>query len=145
MSGRDLLLQRTLGVLYVLAGLAKFFPRIESVEDRLDEAADANDGIAVLGPLSARLADHPGAVAALVAVAMAASGAVLVANRGRRLVVAALWAQLALLGCFVAFLVTSVPQILLFDAAFFAAGVRLLRAHRARRADRAPRTRRIRE
>ncbi|MCI3934235.1 DUF6041 domain-containing protein [Streptomyces sp. AN091965] len=129
MSGRNLLLQRVLGVLYVLAGLAKFVPGIESVEGRLDAAADANEGLAVLGPLSDRLAAHPSAVAALVGVAMAASGAVLVADCDRRLVVAALWAQLAMLACFVAVLVTSVPQILLFDAAFVAAGGRLLLVH----------------
>ncbi|MEV0440547.1 DUF6041 domain-containing protein [Streptomyces spectabilis] len=132
MSGRNLLLQRILGVLYALAGIAKFFPRAESVEDRLDAAAEANEGLAVIGPLSDRLAAHPTAVATLVGVAMFTGGAVLVANRNRRLVIAALWAQLAMLACFVAVLVTSVPAILLFDAAFVAAGLWLLRLHTSR-------------
>ncbi|BCL32962.1 DUF6041 domain-containing protein [Streptomyces aurantiacus] len=130
MTKRDLILQRTVGVLYVIAGIGKFFPEIESVEERLDGAADGNDGVAVLGAFTEWLAEHPTGVTVFVAAAMAVSGVVLVLDRS--LVVAALYGQLLMLVCLVVILVSSVPQILVLDAAFFAAAGYLLVRHRRR-------------
>ncbi|WP_338896090.1 DUF6041 domain-containing protein [Streptomyces sp. TG1A-60] len=128
MTRRNLLLQRIVGVLYIIAGIGKFFPQIESVEQRLDDAADANDGVAVLGSFTEWLAQYPMGVAVFVAVTMIVSGAVLIRNR--RLVVAALYGHLLMMVCFVIILVSSVPQILVLDAAFFVAAVYLLVLHR---------------
>ncbi|MET9559823.1 MULTISPECIES: DUF6041 domain-containing protein [Streptomyces] len=128
MTKRDLILQRTVGVLYVIAGIGKFFPEIESVEERLDGAADGNDGVAVIGPFTDWLAEHPTAVTVFVAAAMIVSGVVLILDRS--LVVAALYGQLLMLVCLVVILVSSVPQILVLDAAFFAAAIYLLVRHR---------------
>ncbi|PSM42627.1 hypothetical protein C6Y14_15655 [Streptomyces dioscori] len=124
MTKRDLILQRIVGVLYVIAGIGKFFPEIESVEERLDGAADGNDGVAVLGPFTDWLAEHPTGVTVFVAAAMVVSGVVLILDR--YLVVAALYGQLLMLVCLVVILVSSVPQILVLDAAFFAAAIHLL-------------------
>ncbi|MCX4911602.1 DUF6041 domain-containing protein [Streptomyces sp. NBC_00878] len=128
MTRRNLLLQRIVGVLYILAGIGKFFPELESVEQRLDDAADANGGAAVLGPFTEWLADHPMGVTVFVAAAMVASGAVLILNQ--KLVVAAIYGQLLMMVCFVIILVSSAPQILVLDAAFFAAAIYLLVLHR---------------
>ncbi|MGW6008199.1 DUF6041 domain-containing protein [Streptomyces sp. NPDC055210] len=128
MTKRDLILQRTVGVLYVIAGIGKFFPEIESVEERLDGAADGNHGVAVLGPFTDWLAEHPTGVTVFVAAAMVVSGIVLILDR--YLVVAALYGQLLMLVCLVVILVSSVPQILVLDAAFFAAAIYLLVRHR---------------
>lgn len=130
MTRRNLILQRTVGVLYVIAGIGKFFPQIESVEERLDDAADANDGAAVIAPFTEWLAKYPMGVTVFVAAAMVLSGAVLIRNRGP--VVSALYGQLLMLVCFVVVLVSSVPQILVLDAAFFAAGIHLLLVHSRR-------------
>ncbi|AXG81402.1 DUF6041 domain-containing protein [Streptomyces paludis] len=128
MTTRDLILQRIVGVLYVIAGIGKFFPEIESVEERLNGAADGNDGIALVGPFTDWLAGHPTGVTVFVAAAMAVSGVVLILDR--ILVVAALYGQLLMLVCLVVILVSSVPQILVLDAAFFAAAIYLLVRHR---------------
>ncbi|MFG2346872.1 DUF6041 domain-containing protein [Streptomyces phaeochromogenes] len=127
MTRRNLILQRIVGVLYIIAGVGKFFPQIESVEERLDDAADANDGAAVIGPFTEWLAKYPMGVTVFVAAAMVVSGAVLIRNRGP--VVSALYGQLLMLVCFVVVLVSSVPQILVLDAAFFVAGIHLLVVH----------------
>ncbi|MFK4107080.1 DUF6041 domain-containing protein [Streptomyces sp. NPDC019531] len=128
MTKRILILQRIVGVLYIIAGVGKFFPEIESVEQRLDDAADANDGIAVIGDFTEWLATYPTGVTVFVAAAMIVSGLVLIRNR--ELVLAALYGQLVMLVCFVIILVSSVPQILVLDAAFFAAAIYLIVAHR---------------
>jgi hypothetical protein len=125
---RILILQRIVGVLYIIAGVLKFFPEIESVEQRLDDAADANHDIAVIGDFTDWLAEYPAGVTVFVSAAMITNGLVLIRNR--ELVVAALYGQLVMLVSFVVVLVASVPQILLLDAAFFAAAIRLLVAHR---------------
>lgn len=124
MSGRALLLQRIVGCLYILAGIAKFFPQIESVEKRLDDAAKANENT-VMEAATDWLADYPTGVMWFVAAAMVAAGVAMLWNR-RPLVVAALYGQLLMMLCFVAVLVLSAPQILVLDAAFFAAAIYLL-------------------
>lgn len=123
-----LILQRVVGVLYIIAGVGKFFPEVESVEQRLNDAADANHDIAVLGDFTDWLAESPTAVTVFVAAAMVVSGLVLIRNR--ELVLAALYGQLLMLVLFVIILVGSVPEILLLDAAFFAAAVLLIVVHR---------------
>ncbi|QOV34519.1 DoxX family membrane protein [Streptomyces ferrugineus] len=128
MTKRILILQRVVGVLYIIAGVGKFFPEIESVEQRLNDAADANHDIAVIGDFTDWLAKYPTGVTVFVAAAMVVSGLVLIRNR--ELVLAALYGQLVMLVCFVIVLVSSVPQILLLDAAFFAAAVHLIVVHR---------------
>jgi hypothetical protein len=133
---RILILQRVVGVLYIVAGIGKFFPEIESVEQRLDEAAEANDGVAVLGGFTNWLDGHPTGVTVFVAAAMVVSGLVLLRNR--ELVLAALYGQLLMLVCFVLILVGSVPQILVLDAAFFAAGIYLIVVHRRAAAGSSP-------
>lgn len=129
MTKRTLLLQRIVGVLYILAGIGKFFPEVESVEQRLDDAAEANDGAPLLGSFTEWLADYPTAVTVFVAAVMVAGGVALIWNR--YLVVEAIYGQLLMLVCFVVILVSSVPQILVLDAAFFAAAIYLLMRHRA--------------
>ncbi|MGC9540712.1 DUF6041 domain-containing protein [Streptomyces sp. UG1] len=128
MTKRILILQRVVGVLYIIAGVGKFFPEIESVEQRLDDAADANHDIAVIGDFTDWLAGYPTGVTVFVAAAMVVSGLVLIRNR--ELVLAALYGQLLMLVLFVIILVSSVPQILVLDAAFFAAAVYLIVVHR---------------
>ncbi|MFJ9538353.1 DUF6041 domain-containing protein [Streptomyces sp. NPDC101225] len=128
MTKRILILQRVVGVLYIIAGVGKFFPQLESVEKRLDDAADANHGIAVIGDFTEWLAKYPMGVTVFVAAAMIGSGLVLIRNR--ELVLPALYGQLAMLVCFVIVLVASVPQILVLDAAFFAAAIYLTVVHR---------------
>lgn len=128
MTKRILILQRVVGVLYIIAGVGKFFPEVESVEQRLDDASDANHGVAVIGPFTDWLADHPTGVTVFVAAAMILSGLVLIRNR--ELVRAALYGQLVMLVCFVIVLVSSVPSILVLDAAFFAAAIYLIVVHR---------------
>lgn len=128
MTKRILILQRIVGVLYIIAGVGKFFPEIESVEQRLNDAADANHDIAVIGDFTDWLAKYPTGVTIFVATAMIVSGLVLIRNR--ELVLAALYGQLVMLICFVIILVSSVPQILVLDAAFFAAAIYLIVAHR---------------
>jgi hypothetical protein len=125
---RILILQRVVGVLYIIAGIGKFFPEIESVEQRLDDAADANHGVAVLGGFTDWLDGHPTGGTVFVAAAMVVSGLVLIRNR--ELVLPALYGQLLMLVCFVFILVSSVPQILVLDAAFFAAAIHLIVVHR---------------
>lgn len=124
MSGRALLLQRIVGCLYILAGIAKFFPQIESVEKRLDDAAKANEDT-VMEAATDWLAGYPTGVMWFVAAAMVAAGVAMLWNR-RPQVVAALYGQLLMMLCFIAVLVLSAPQILVLDAAFFAAAVYLL-------------------
>lgn len=133
MTKRILMLQRVVGVLYIIAGVGKFFPEVESVEQRLDDASDANHGVAVIGPFTDWLADHPTGVTVFVAAAMILSGLVLIRNR--ELVLTALYGQLVMLVCFVIVLVSSVPQILVLDAAFFAAAIYLIVVHRRATAD----------
>lgn len=133
---RILILQRVVGVLYIIAGVGKFFPEIESVEQRLDDAADANHGTAVIGDFTDWLAKYPTGVTVFVAAAMVVSGLVLIRNRG--LVLAALYGQLVMLVSFVIILVSSVPQILGLDAAFFAAAIYLIVVHRRAPADSSP-------
>ncbi|WP_432192748.1 DUF6041 domain-containing protein [Streptomyces sp. bgisy027] len=128
MTKRTLILQRVVGVLYIIAGVGKFFPEIESVEQRLKDAADANHDVAVIGDFTDWLAKSPTGVTVFVAAAMVVSGLVLIRNR--ELVLAALYGQLLMLVLFVIVLVSSVPQILLLDAAFFAAAVHLIMVHR---------------
>ncbi|MFA3875975.1 DUF6041 domain-containing protein [Streptomyces sp. MMCC 100] len=124
MTGRNLILQRIVGALYVLAGTGKFFPQLESVEGRLDDASEANEGTVISGPVD-WLDRHPTGVMWFVAVAMVAAGLALLWNR-RGLVIAALYGQLLMLVLFVVILVSSVPEILVMDAAFFAAAIYLL-------------------
>ncbi|WP_371525592.1 DUF6041 domain-containing protein [Streptomyces sp. NBC_01283] len=131
MSGRALLLQRIVGCLYIVAGIAKFFPRIESVETRLDNAAESNTDTFMEGATD-WLARHPTGVMWFVALTMVAAGAAMLWNQ-RALVVAALYGQLLMLVSFVAILVTSEPQILVLDAAFFAAAIYLLYRYHAHR------------
>lgn len=136
MTKRILVLQRTVGVLYIIAGIGKFFPQIESVKQRLNDAADANHGVAVIGAFTEWLAKYPTGVTVFVAAAMVSSGLVLIRNR--ELVLAALYGQLVMLVCFVIVLVGSVPQILVLDAAFFAAAIYLIVVHRRAQAGVSP-------
>ncbi|MFE1587742.1 DUF6041 domain-containing protein [Streptomyces sp. NPDC058737] len=124
MTGRNLILQRIVGALYILAGIGKFFPQLESVEGRLDDASEANQAGVISGFVD-WLDGHPTGVMWFVAVAMVAAGVALLWNR-RGLVIAALYGQLLMLVMFVIILVSSVPQILVMDAAFFAAAIYLL-------------------
>ncbi|MFB7657277.1 MULTISPECIES: DUF6041 domain-containing protein [unclassified Streptomyces] len=129
MTGRTLILQRVVGALYILAGIGKFFPQLESVEGRLDDASEANRGTVISDPVD-WLARHPTGVMWFVALAMVAAGLALLWNR-RALVIAALYGQLLMLVLFVVILVSSVPQILVLDAAFFAAAIHLLHRYHA--------------
>ncbi|MFG2681650.1 DUF6041 domain-containing protein [Streptomyces sp. NPDC048392] len=124
MTGRNLILQRVVGALYILAGIGKFFPRLESVEGRLTDASEANRGTVISGPVD-WLDRHPTGVMWFVATVMVAAGLALLWNR-RGLVIAALYGQLLMLVLFVVILVSSVPEILVMDAAFFAAALYLL-------------------
>ncbi|MFI1757784.1 DUF6041 domain-containing protein [Streptomyces sp. NPDC020571] len=136
MTGRNLILQRVVGALYILAGIGKFFPQLESVEGRLDDASEANRGTVISGPVD-WLDRHPAAVMWFVAVAMVAAGVALLWNH-RRLVIAALYGQLLMLVLFVVILVSSVPEILVMDAAFFAAAIYLLYRYHASPGARTP-------
>ncbi|MFE9701783.1 DUF6041 domain-containing protein [Streptomyces sp. NPDC005930] len=129
MTGRNLILQRVVGALYILAGIGKFFPQLESVEGRLDDASQANRGTVLSGPVD-WLDRHPTGVMWGVAAAMVAAGLALLWNR-RSFVVAALYGQLLMLVLFVVILVSSVPEILVMDAAFFAAAIYLLYRYHA--------------
>lgn len=124
-------MQRIVGCLYIVAGIAKFFPEIESVETRLDNASESNTGT-FMESFTDWLAQHPTGVMWFVAIAMVAAGAVMLWNQ-RALVIAALYGQLLMLVCFVAVLVSSEPQILVLDAAFFVAAVYLIHRYHARR------------
>ncbi|WP_233221462.1 DUF6041 domain-containing protein [Streptomyces carminius] len=136
MTRGNLLLQRVVGVLYIAAGIGKFFPEIESVEQRLDDAARSNGDAPLLGPFTDWLARYPDGVTLFVAAAMISSGLLLLLNR--YLVLPVLYCQLLMLVCFVVILVGSVPQILVMDAAFFAAAIYLLRLHRSPAAEAVP-------
>lgn len=127
---RVLLLQRVLGAAYVVAGFAKFVPRVEDVGEVLRTAAAANVGTPLEG-LSAALAGHAEAVKLFVAAAMLASGAVQLLDRG--LVRAASAGQLLMLFCFSTIIHRSVPGILPVDALFAAAAVVVIVAKTRRR------------
>lgn len=102
------------GLLYVLAGLAKAFPSIEDVPRTLRTAAINNAGT-LLEPISRWLADHGGAMTAIVGLALFASG---VSYLFDRLVMAAAVGQLAMIACFIAILARTTPEIVAIDLPF---------------------------
>ncbi|WP_406737073.1 DUF6041 domain-containing protein [Thioclava sp. GXIMD4215] len=104
------------GGLCLAAGIAKAFPQVEDVAATLELMAAAN-AANLLGPLSAFLVAHVALVTTLVGLALGLTGLAFLTNR--YLVVACL-IQLVLFSCFVTFLFSAIPAILLVDAPFFA-------------------------
>ena len=125
--------QQVLGVIYLIAGIAKFVPALEDVPQRLASAAAANAGTALAG-VSDWLAARPAAVTLFVATAMCTSGIALLLDRV--LVSAALVGQICMLLCFSAILHRAVPPVVVVDVLFIAANVYLLYARRAEKAAR---------
>ncbi|MBY6243043.1 DUF6041 domain-containing protein [Methylosinus sp. Sm6] len=123
------------GLLYVLAGLAKTVPSIEDVPQTLRTAAINNAGT-LLEPISRWLADHGGAMTAVVGVALFASG---VSYLFDRLVMAAAIGQLAMIACFIAILARTTPEIVAIDLPFAIVAILLIRDKLQKR--RAPATR----
>lgn len=123
---------RVLGALYVVAGVGKFFPQIESVQQRLEDARAANVGTIVHRP-TAWLADNHQVATVIVAAAMISAGMVLIVAGGP-LMAPALRGTLLMIATFIAILVRSQPIILVVDLPFILAAVYLLRSLRAARA-----------
>ena len=110
--------QRVLGVVFLVAGVAKFFPQIEDVGGVLSNAAAANHGT-LLAPASDLFATHHVFMTVLVAVAMIATGAVQLLDRG--FIRAASTGQILMCVCFSTFIFRSIPQVVLVDLLFVAA------------------------
>ena len=119
-----LLIQRIFGALYLAAGVAKAFPQIEDVGEVLALAAEANKGTWYEG-LSVWFAANSDLMNVLVGIALAGSGLVLLVNRGP--VKAVIYAQIAMMACFVTLLHRSAPQVIALDAVFFIAAILMLR------------------
>ena len=117
-----LIVRRIFGILYLLAGIAKAFPRFEDVGAELLRAAAANQGTP-LADVSQSLACHTLPVAVMVGVAMAAFGYSLLRDR---LLVPAAIGQIVMLLCFMAVLHRAYPLIFAIDLPFLIVAVLVL-------------------
>lgn len=111
----------TLGVIYLVAGFGKCFPQVESTEERLRDALEANRGTQIESPTEWLFAHHE-EINTLVSAAMVGQGTALLSNDHRLGSLAAL-STLPMLATFVVVLSRSQPAVRLVDAAFAAVGV----------------------
>lgn len=118
------ILRYILGFLYLIGGIAKFFPQGESVEIVLKESADANQKNWLALP-SNWFYEHYFIMTWFVAISMITIGAVIIINRF--LVKEALYASLFMIGSFMLFLCLSAPKIFIVDIPFIAAAIYLLK------------------
>ncbi|UNK26492.1 FAD-dependent oxidoreductase [Serratia plymuthica] len=118
-----MIIQRLFAVLYMLAGLVKAFPELESVAETLKLAAIANQGTWYQG-ITFWLAEHGAAVNILVGVVLFGSGLVLMLNPLWATLV--IYGQLLMMAIFVALLHHSQPQVIFLDALFALAAFYML-------------------
>lgn len=116
------IVKRIFGVLYVLAAVAKAFPRVEDVGAVLRRAASANAGTPLAG-VSAHLAVQALPVTIVAGVAMAAFGYSFLRDR---MLAAAAIGQIAMVLCFITILHRAYPLVFLVDLPFFAAATFVL-------------------
>lgn len=119
--------QRCLGLFYLAAGVGKFFPQIESVEEALVLAVDAHTGTR-LGPFMRWMHPHHRVVQYGLAAVLLSLGTALTADR--ELVDEALVASLVMLVAFMVLLQRSHPHVVAVDMPFVLVTLALLVARR---------------
>ncbi len=120
---KQLIIQRIFGTLYILAGISKFFPEIESVEDVLEKAAMVNKDTLLEKP-TLWMSEHHTFMAYFIGCAMITAGLVLLLNRFA--VKPALYGTVLMMICFMTFLHSSQPEVFALDLPFILASVYLL-------------------
>ncbi len=118
-----LLLKRIFGVLYILAGLGKAFPRLEDVNDILHQAVLANQGTVLFG-ISRWLSGHSSLVIVFVGLVLFFSGVCFLMDR---LLVFTAVGQILMLLCFIIILHRLYPQILFIDVPFLIVALLVIR------------------
>jgi len=118
-----ILLQQILGGLYILAGIGKFIPQLESVEIVLIESSIANKNNWLAIP-SQWMAENYIFMTWWIGIAMIVAGTILLLNH--YFVRVALLGTLIMIACFMLFLYKSEPKIFIVDIPFIALAIFLL-------------------
>ena len=118
-----ILFQQILGGLYILAGIGKFIPQLESVEKVLRESSIANKNNWLAIP-SQWMTENYIFMTWWIGVAMIVAGTILLLNH--YFVRVALWGTLIMITCFMLFLYKSEPKIFIVDIPFIALAIFLL-------------------
>ncbi|WP_163833142.1 DUF6041 domain-containing protein [Spartinivicinus ruber] len=110
------ILQKIVGIIYVLAGLGKAFPQLENVSEVLHNALLANQNT-ILEGVSEWLYLNSAFINIFVGIALFSSGLVLLINKS--LVKAAIIGQILMLICFITILHKAYWQIFIIDGVLF--------------------------
>lgn len=129
MNTKKWTVRRVLGAAYLVAGIGKIFPQIESTKERLTQALDANTGHVEERP-TRWLLTHAEEANTGVAVAMSATGSVLLQDPHGRYSNLVLVLTLPMLGCFMTILRRAIPPVVAIDLLFAAGAVYALRRER---------------
>jgi hypothetical protein len=121
----ELLIQRILGAIYIIAGVSKYVPALEDVPALLKQCADANANT-FLASITTLLYENVAYTTALVAAAMISSGLVFILDRA--LVRAAAVGQILMLCCFVTIIHRAVPPVIVVDLLFITGAVYIFRS-----------------
>ncbi|MDE1461508.1 DUF6041 domain-containing protein [Spartinivicinus poritis] len=120
------IIQKIIGIIYMLAGIAKAFPQVEDVKEVLINALEANHET-ILEPLTSWLVSHSTFITIFVGLALFFSGLILYLNKF--LIKTTISAQIIMLICFISILHRAYWQIFIIDGFFIIISALIVKFH----------------